>query len=301
MAEYKLDAPLAEYLPDWYRGISDYRESIGAEQAELEELAQAVNAVANDFFFQTMGADTVSKWEQIFRIVPNPVTESLEFRRARVLNRISTRPPFTLGFLYRKLDELIGPDQWTVVVDYPRHTIYIESDAGSQQYASEVEYTLNTIKPAHIVYRNTPRVQSRLLLSESIELTQRIFHYRLGSWGLGLTPFGHEETKGGIKMPATPSIKDILLTGTAAFVSGQVAKARVNGSILIDDIDKDLSGPVLTVTYVVTSTQAKEVTQVELLDSAGRAITSSVIYVPVAEPIIMKHRIPVMEGVIENG
>lgn len=301
MAEYKLDAPLLEYLPDWYRGISDYREIVGAEQAQMELLADALSTVANNFFFQEMDADTVSKWEQILHIVPDPPAESLEFRRLRALNRVSTRPPFTLSFLHQKLDELIGPDRWTVTVDYAHYTIYIESDAENQQYASEVEYTLNTIKPAHIVYRNTPRVQSGLLLSESVELTRRTFHYRLGSWGLGLTPFGSEEPQGEIKMSVTPSIQKVMLQGTAAFVSEKVAKARINGSVILEDIKKNISGSVLTVTYGVTPAQADEVTQVELLDSSGTALTASMVYVPVTNPIIMKHRIPVSEGVAENG
>lgn len=301
MAEYKLDAPLLEYLPDWYCGISDYREIIGAEQAQMELLADALSTVANNFFFQAMDADTVSKWEQILHIVPDPSAESLEFRRLRALNRVSTRPPFTLSFLHQKLDELIGPDRWTVTVDYARYTIYIESDAENQQYASEVEYTLNTIKPAHIVYRSTPRVQSGLLLSESIGLTRRTFHYRLGSWGLGLTPFGSEGPQGEIKVPTIPSIQTTLLDGTAFSVSKQVAKARINGSILIEDIDKSLSGSVLTVTYGLTPVQTDEVTQVELLDAAGKQLTASTVYVPVIDPIIMKHRIPVKEGVAENG
>ena len=61
MAEYKLDAPLLEYLPDWYRGISDYREIIGAEQAQMEALAGAMDAVASNFVFRAVGGDTVSK------------------------------------------------------------------------------------------------------------------------------------------------------------------------------------------------------------------------------------------------
>ena len=104
-------------------------------------------------------------WEQVFRIVPNPQVESLAFRRTRVLNRISTRPPYTLGFLYQKLDELIGPGEWKVTVDYPNYTLYIESAAQNQNYATELAFTINRIKPAHIVWVNAPFVRTGLLLS----------------------------------------------------------------------------------------------------------------------------------------
>ena len=119
MRKYELDTDLLSLLPPWYREVLDYQEICGTEQAQFEALAAEIVGVADNFFFQTMDENAVSQWEQIFGIIPNPDTESLAFRRARVLNRVSTRPPFTLSFLYQKLDELIGPDIWTVTVDYP--------------------------------------------------------------------------------------------------------------------------------------------------------------------------------------
>ncbi len=139
-------------------------------------------------FFQTMDERAVGMWEQVFRIVPNPQVESLAFRRTRVLNRISTRPPYTLGFLYQKLDELIGPGEWKVTVDYPNYTLYIESAAQNQNYATELAFTINRIKPAHIVWVNAPFVRTGLLLSEIISSAQRIYNYRLGAWGWGGCP-----------------------------------------------------------------------------------------------------------------
>lgn len=297
----KLDTQLLPLLPPWYREILDYQEICQTEQEQFEALAAEITAVADNFFFQTMDAGAVSQWEQIFGIIPNPAVESLEFRRARVLNRVSTRPPFTLGFLYQKLDELIGPGGWTVTVDYPNYTLYIESSAENQQYATEVAYTVNKIKPAHIVYVNTPYLRSGLLLSESIELSQLTYHYQLGSWGLGVQPFATEQGQGVIKMPTTPSIQQALLTGVAGFVSGDIASARINGTVSVPDIEKTVDGSVLTVTYTVTQAQAETITQVELLGSDGTVLTSSTVYVPVTGSTIMKHTIPVSEGVAGNG
>lgn len=297
----KLDTQLLPLLPPWYREILDYQEICQTEQEQFETLAAEITAVADNFFFQTMDAGAVSQWEQIFGIIPNPAVEPLEFRRARVLNRVSTRPPFTLGFLYQKLDELIGPGGWTVTVDYPNYTLYIESSAENQQYATEVAYTVNKIKPAHIVYVNTPYLRSGLLLSESIELSQLTYHYQLGSWGLGVQPFATEQGQGVIKMPTTPSIQQALLTGVAGFVSGDIASARINGTVSVPDIEKTVDGSVLTVTYTVTQAQAETITQVELLDSDGTVLTSSAVYVPVTGSTIMKHTIPVSEGVADNG
>ena len=301
MSSFDLDTDLLAQLPPWYREILDYQGICRTEKAQFDALAAEINAVADNFFFQTMNAVAVSEWEKIFGIVPDVSTESLAFRRARVLSRVSTRPPFTLAFLRRKLDELIGPGVWTVSVDYPNYTLYIESSAKNQQYAVEVAYTVNKVKPAHIVYVNRPYLQTGLLLSEEISAANRIFNYKLGAWGLGVSPFASEQEMGVFKMPEAPSIQPALLEGTAAFVSGDIASARVNGTKTITDLTKTVFGDTLTVTYTVRKSDAETITLVELLDSSGTVLTSASVYIPVTGPTIIKHTIPVKEGVASNG
>ncbi len=279
----------------------DYQQLCLAEGQSFEALAQAIHAVSSNFFFQDMDEDTISQWEKIFFIVPDPTTESLSFRRSRLLNRISIRPPFSLGFLYQKLDELIGKGQWTVRVDYPNYTLYIESSAVNQEYATEVAYTIGKIKPAHIVYRNTPYTESGLLLSESIALAKNIYNYRLGGWGLGMSPFVALEDQGVIKMPEVPSIQNQMLQAVAGFVSGDIVSARVNGSIVITALTKTTANNTATIEYTVNPTDTAVINKVELLDSAGRVLTESTVYVPVTDPVVMKHKIPVNEGGTQNA
>lgn len=295
-----LDRDLLSLLPHWYREILDYQEICQTEEAQLDALAAEITGVADNFFFQTMDAAAVSQWEQIFGIVPNLSTEDLSFRRARLLNRISTRPPYTLGFLYQKLDELIGPGAWQVTIDYPNYTLYVESSAQNQQYATEVAYTIGHIKPAHIVYINRPFLQEGLFLSETVEYSSLAYNYKLGRWPLGLRPFVTALEGDVVKMPSVKSIQSALLTGAANFVSSDIAQARVNGSVLISSLSKTVDGATCTVTYPVTAAQASEITQVELLGADNTVLTSSQVYVPVSDSIVMKHSIPVSEGVNQN-
>ena len=301
MNPIELDTQLCQQLPPWYREVLDYQQMCQTETAQFEALAQEITGVAENFFFQTMGLDGIEMWEQIFHIVPNPQTEDVDFRRYRVLNRITTKPPYTLGFLYQKLDELIGPGLWEVTVDYPNYTLYIESSAQNQNYAQEVAFTINQIKPAHIVYVNTPFIQSGLLLSEQIERLIRTYNYKLGSWSLGQLPFATDGENEVVKLPETPSIQQALLTGVANFVSGDVASARINGTISITALTKSVEGNILTITYTVASSQTTEITSVELLDGDGNVLTSSTVYVPVGSTVVMKHTIPVAEGVVQSG
>lgn len=290
---WQLDTDLLRYLPPWFRRILDFQEICKTESAQMEALAAAINAVADNFFFQTMDEGAVSTWEKIFGIVPNPQTETLDFRRQRVLNRVSMQPPFTLGFLYQKLDQIIGKGKYEIHVDYPNYTLYILSSAENQSYATEVSYTVGRIKPAHIVFLNQPLVAEQMVLGETVALSALVWQYRLGSWGLGLTPFVLTEDQEVIVVPANLSIQNELLKDTAAGILPNVASVRINGSIAISSLEKSAVENVAQVQYTVTAEQTQLVTQIELLDGEGNVLTASPVYVPVTEPAIFTHKIQV--------
>ena len=135
MNPIELDTSLLSLLPPWYREVLDYQQICLTEQQQFEALAEEIVGVADNFFFQTMDERAVGMWEQVFRIVPNPQVESLAFRRTRVLNRISTRPPYTLGFLYQKLDELIA--QSVKIVGKPVALMTKEDKVKAIQFLNE--------------------------------------------------------------------------------------------------------------------------------------------------------------------
>lgn len=293
---WEVNSNIIDYLPDWFKQIADFQEICATETEQFEALANAIHEVADNFFFQTMDEGAVSMWEQIFGIVPNPSVETLQFRQFRVLNRLSTKPPFTLGFLYQKLDELIGVGQWTVTVDYPNYTLYIESSSENQQYYNEVLYTINKIKPAHIVYINKPVTTSAMTIDESVELTDLVWNYKLGSWALGVNPFATSTTKEVLVVPAQESIQQQLLNSTAASVVDIVASARVNGTVTISALTKETETNTAVIQYTVTEEQAATVTQLELLDSNGNVLTTSPVYVPITGQAVFTHYLPIEEA-----
>ena len=294
---WRLNYNIIDYLPDWFKDIVELQAICVTEKQQFELLAEAINTVADNFFFQTMDEGAISLWEQLFNIYPNPQTESLDFRRKRLINRISTRPPFTLAFLYQKLDELIGNGRYTVHIDYPNYTLYIEASADNQQWANEVAYTIGKIKPAHIVYVNMPLVVNGVTTDESIELSKKVWNYKLGNWGLGINPFASIQSQGMIVMPEEYTVQQGLLNSTAANIANNiVSRARINGSVIIDSLVKNVSDNTAIIQYSVTAEQAATVTQIELLDSSNNVLTSSPVYIPVTDAIMLKHNIPVEEA-----
>lgn len=300
---YDFDTALLSLLPPWYREVAEYQQICNAEAQQLQTAALMSQSVADNFYFQTMNLAGVEMWEQIFYIVPNPSTETLEFRRARVLNRISMRPPYTLGFLYQKLDELVGPGLWSVTVDYPNYALTIEAGAEDQSYWQELAYTVNHIKPAHITYISRPLIRTGILMSEEVRSAHFDWNYYLGSWALGAEPFADMTDMEVVKTANINSIQPALLNDVADFTSGDVAYVQLNGGIDIGTINKAVTpaqavggAAKLTVSYNVVPSMTDEVTSVALMDSGGNALTSMSVYVPVTETVNLQHTILIQEG-----
>ena len=308
MHNLELEYLPCEQLPLWYREVLDYQQMCQTEGEQFALLAEEINRVADNFFLQTMDLGTVQMWENTFRIIANPMTESLEFRRDRIINRISMRPPYTLRFLYQVLDRLIGPGAWTVEMDYPNYALYIEAGADGAGYWQELTYTVNHIKPAHITYISRPLLRAGLLMSEELRTAHLEWNYHMdGTWALGAEPFADEINPEVVKTPNIPSIQPQLLNDVANFASGDVAYARLNGSVIIGTINKSVTSAqamsqpaTLTITYNVTPAQTSAITSVELCDSDGKALTYMTVYIPVADTVSLTHKIPIQEGFV-NG
>lgn len=288
---------ICQYWPRWFREILDFQALCQTEGEELRVMAMFMERVRVNLFVQTMDEATTAEWESIFRIVPNPVTETLEFRRDRILNRLSMHPPFTLTFLYQRLDALFGHGNWEVELDYPNYTIYIEAAVEDQQYFSEMSITMDIIKPCHIVYISRPRVAGNFLLSESIVRTIGEWNYILGGWELGALPFFRGTEEEIIKMATQPSIQQAFLDQAATFVVGDIQSVRINGDIIITALSRSTVGNVGSVGYRVLREQTEEVNLIELLDKAGTVLASSAVYVPIAEETVaFRHAFTVKEG-----
>lgn len=301
MTTLSTNANLLDLLPPWYAEVADYQAICNAEQPVFEQIQAYIMQVLNNFFPQTMDVGAVAQWEQVLGILANPSTEDLAFRQYRIINRISTKPPFTLQFLYNKLDELIGPGAWTVDVDYPNYTLYIESNAQTQEYSQEVEFTVNRIKPAHIAYIHRAVVASNVLVGESIQYTRYQWNYLLGSWSLGQLPFAQVIENEVVKTPSMSSVQPLLLNNLTDYTAADIVSARVNGSIAVSDIQTVQDGNVITVIYPVSQAQTGEITQVELLDASGNALVSANVYIPVVDTVSVKHTITIAEGGVTSA
>ncbi|MBM6725194.1 hypothetical protein [Pseudoflavonifractor phocaeensis] len=54
MSNIQFDTDMLALLPPWYREILDYQQICQTEREQMEALADSIQAVADNMFFQTM-------------------------------------------------------------------------------------------------------------------------------------------------------------------------------------------------------------------------------------------------------
>jgi len=181
---------ILQYLPDFYREIRDFTEIGRTESAELDDLETAIQRAFDDQFVMTASADAVKRRERMLGIQADPATESLEFRRKRLVNRYSMKPPFTLRYLQEHLDALVGPGMTIVSVDVQNFILYVTTNIENASVFREVIHTIETVKPANMVYQQNTSLQSTIGLEEHIAKRDITWNYTLdGNWKLGEKPF----------------------------------------------------------------------------------------------------------------
>jgi hypothetical protein len=180
---------IMQHLPDYYQLIEDFRALDNTETIELDLLQGAVDQLFNDQFVMTSGLQAIRRREQMLGIQAKP-SESLEFRRRRILNRYQTKPPFTIRFLQQQLDMLAGPGMAIAAVDAQACVLTITTNVSNASVFGEIAYTVATIKPVNMAYQQAAALDNVIEAEESIGMRQMNWRYKLnGSWQLGATSF----------------------------------------------------------------------------------------------------------------
>lgn len=289
--------PTRGLFPSVYDGVLEISVLSETDDVLLDRaLAKLERAQLNQFIL-TADEETISVYEKMFSILANPTTETLQFRRERILNRMSLQPPFTMRWLQNKLDEIIGVGKWNAYVDYANRTLYIESFVVNQQWFNELRITINRIKPCNLIFVNKPLIMADVVANETIVSATQHYNYILGQWQLGQEPFATTDSEEVIKLPSVKSINPNLLADVASFSATDVVAVRLNGSVKLSNFTtKAGQGATTIVEYEVKPAQASEITQIELLGTGDRVLTASSVYIPVTEAVICKHSINFKEG-----
>lgn len=295
------------FVPEYYHGSLDMEVLVQEIDALFKGMSTNLTQLLDNQFVQTADADGVARFERLFDIRAS-ATDTLEFRKERLINRFTLAPPFTLPFLRSRLDIIIGKGRYNVEVDYNKRRLVIGMVSKDQSWFQELRITLMKIKPANLVYVNKPDVKLYVDLTESsnyvtVEDPTELYKYLLGEWELGEFPFMDIDYTEVLKLPVAPSIQAPLLAANAAFTATEIASVRINGTEVLTDFEvKEGDGDTTVLEYMVPILEGASITQIELLNAAGAVLSSTPCYVPRDEFVFVQHTIKFAEGGdIANG
>lgn len=290
---------IIETVPHIYNGFIEMESLVNSEDRIWDTAELETVSLWNNQFILTADIKGIEYYEGMIDILANPSIETLEFRRLRLLRRRATKPPFTFRFLKYRLDEIIGVNKWTAYVDFNAYTLYIESVTSDQNWAHEVQVLLNDIKPANIVFVNTPLIKNSIALSEQILYNKLRANYVLGTlWTMGTHPFismGADEV---IKMATIPSLKAALFSDVATFTIGDIDNVLINDDVVITTFTKKTTvDGECQLEYEVPPTATATITNIKIRRADTTVLSEVVVFVPVTDTVLIKHSILVEEGV----
>lgn len=138
------------YLPKVLQPIIEFQQINSNLDIELTNIDKLVKGVAKEAIVQTATEYGIKKWENALGIIPGD-SESLEVRRFRVNNVLTSKLPYTLRWLESKLTEIVGSDSgWTLSMNYENHTIAIVLSGLDTKLMLEVEKQLRNSIPANM-------------------------------------------------------------------------------------------------------------------------------------------------------
>lgn len=319
----ELEIKVEEYLPKGLQEFAQYKTISNALNHTLKRLSRNLQTISKNQDFKTMDITMIEMYEYIFGITPNPSIEDLDFRRSRLINRNSMKPPFTESFLRKKLDEIIGGGRYLLTVnggDNPRnelvwnyklgttfklgmspfgsnyddnYTIVLESGVENQNVYAEVSAMINLIKPANMVFINKPLITDIIEFGEEVFISDNQWNYKLGtSFVLGAKPFKSSYNDRLLKRKEVESMTEQMLIDDAWSRVGNIKSVRINNSLIIPtgDITRSVEGTTGKISYSVSVSDVALINKIELFNGSNALLSTINLPIPVVDSINLVHR-----------
>ena len=157
-----VDNRVMRNLPPLYHDIKEFEELTETEAIELNELDAARKKVEDEQFIMSVFEKGIKKRQNGVKIRADPATETLDFRRLRLINRQSTKAPLTERKVTEILTNLVGASNFEEDLDIVACTSDFIFEATEQSVTKEIDETLERVLPLNIFFRIIQRMRTNL-------------------------------------------------------------------------------------------------------------------------------------------
>ena len=157
---------LIEYMPPFLKNIREFNKIFDAEDIELEDLNYNLKKMLTEVIVKTADSYGLDRYENIYNI--SNTSNNIEIRRINILNKISDILPFTLKWLYNKLEEALGEGNYHIDVDYNNYSIKITILGLSMEIADIYRENLRQQLPANMVIVFDLQINNNIVIGSTI-------------------------------------------------------------------------------------------------------------------------------------
>lgn len=141
---------LAKYYPTIYKGVLETDNLVSTENQLFDEVDNLTAEAEANQFVLTSNSRGLTIYENMLNIIANPATDSIQFRRERIINRLSTAPPFTMRELRNKLDQLLGENNYIIDLVHQEYKFNLTTYIGVYGKLDEMLRTLFVMIPVNL-------------------------------------------------------------------------------------------------------------------------------------------------------
>lgn len=160
-------------LPALYNDIVEAEALTATATNEIEMLEVAKKQVEDEQFIDTSSEQFIRIREKGWDIRADPSTESLEFRKQRIITRQSTRLPITQRKVNEILQTLVG-NRYEERLNVPECKVQFVFDATDASINREIDYTLERLIPLNMELSIARRVTTKLHMPSCVAVGREI-------------------------------------------------------------------------------------------------------------------------------
>ena len=117
---------VSDYLPNLYYKNAEMINIIYSEEDELEnKLKVELENVFKNTFAKVATKAGIENWEKLLNIELDSNRDNLEYRRNKVLTKLSTTVPLSYKWLEENLTSMVGPNNFYIELHNNQYKIYI--------------------------------------------------------------------------------------------------------------------------------------------------------------------------------
>lgn len=232
-----------------------------------------IKRVLDDSFIHSVSEDSISRYEQMFGVIPNK-GDSLDLRREKILAKLRFKLPFTWWQLINHYERIFGKGNYQASIDPETLTLRLELPTDRYQWSSEIQVLTDWYLPLNIrfVVALTDNI-GVVNVATTLTTTRVVSNYQLdGRWRLGEKPF--QSTIGGeelIPMSGLP-VQDAFLNNVAAGVVPRIGEVKLNGEDVVFTADSRSNSCYITFTIPDEVTRLQSV---QVFDKGGTELIST--------------------------